>query len=220
MVMKHILGTLFLFFLFLPSPFSQYTSASESDPEALKLLKQAGESMSATNTQINFSLKVSLPGEEGTPSAGVLYQSGKSYHLQLDDYSIISDGKTRWVYLKRANEVNLYNETNGQDWVSPQDFLQFHTATDLVFVFAGTKPDGTSTIEAKPLKGRFEDYSKFTITVKNGNLSTIKSLAKDGTRQELKLGTMTHPSTLDAKKLFTFNAALYPGVHIEDLRLD
>ena len=169
---------------------------------------------------MTFSFKLSYPGQEGTPQTGVLYQSGNSYHLQLPTYSIISDGKTRWVYLKNQNEVNIYNDSDGQDWISPQDFLQLHKATDLVFVLAGTKADGASIIEAKPLKGRFDDYSKFTIVVKNEKLTSIKAISKDGTRQEMFIGAITHPATFDNAKLFTFNKSQYPGVHIEDLRID
>lgn len=204
----------------MPKPFAQYTSAKDSDQEALKLLQKAGDQLAGKNSQVTFSFKLSYPGQEGTPQTGVLYQSGNSYHLQLPTYSIISDGKTRWVYLKNQNEVNIYNDSDGQDWISPQDFLQLHKATDLVFVLAGTKADGASIIEAKPLKGRFDDYSKFTIVVKNEKLTSIKAISKDGTRQEMFIGAITHPATFDNAKLFTFNKSQYPGVHIEDLRID
>ena len=218
--MKHLVGVILLFFSTITLHYGQYTSAKDSDPEALALLKNAGDKMSGKNTQVNFSLKLSYPGQEGHPDVGTLYQSGTSYRLDLVDYSIISDGKTRWIYLKTQNEVNIYNESQGQDWLSPTDFLQLHKAEDLVFVLAGTKSDGSSIIEAKPLKGRFDSYSKFTILVKNGMLSSIKAMSKDGTRQEMFIGTVTHPATFDNAKLFTFNKAQYPGVYVEDLRLD
>jgi outer membrane lipoprotein-sorting protein len=218
--MRTTIAFLFACLAFAPICIGQYTSAKDSDPEALALLQKAGENLATKNSQVTFSFKLSYPGQEGKPETGVLYQSGKMYNLQLPTYSIISDGKTRWVYLKNQNEVNLYNESNGQDWISPQDFLQMHRATDLVFVLAGTKADGGSIIEAKPLKGRFDDYAKFTIVVKNGALASIKGIGKDGTRQEMYIGTITHPATFDNAKLFTFNKASYPGVYVEDLRLD
>jgi len=218
--MKHLIGIVILFFSTITVQFGQYTSPKDSDPQALALLQKAGENFSSKNTQVTFSLKLSYPGQEGEPAVGTLYQSGTSYRLDLDQYSIISDGKTRWVYLKTQNEINIYNETQAQDWLSPSDFLQLHKAQDLVFVLAGTKTDGSSIIEAKPLKGRFQDYAKFTIVVKNGSLTSIKAISKDGTRQEMFIGTVIHPATFDSAKLFTFNKSLYPGVHIEDLRID
>ena len=127
---------------------------------------------------------------------------------------------TRWVYLKGPNEVNIYNEASGQDWISPQDFLQLHQSKDLVFTLASKKPDGTAIIEGKPLKGRFDDYSKFTIGVKNGSLSFINALSSDGIRQDMTITSVTCPATFDANKLFTFNKDSYPGAYIEDLRLD
>jgi len=218
--MKQLLGIIMLFFSTITLQYGQYTSAKDSDPEALALLQKAGASLDTKNTQVSFSIKLSYPGQEGSPKTGMLYQSGPSYHLDLDEYSIISDGKTRWIYLKIQNEINIYNETNAQDWISPTDFLQLHKATDLVFVLAGKRADGASIIEAKPLKGRFDDYSKFTILVKNGSLSSIKALSKDGTRQEMYIGTITHPTTFENTKLFSFNKSQYPGVRIEDLRID
>ena len=198
----------------------QYMSSKDSDPEALALMTKAGQAYAGKNAQINFRLKVTLPGQAPQSSEGILYQSGKAYRLELEDYQIISDGKTRWVYMKTAKEVNIYNETNGQDWISPSDFLKLHTATDLVFVLAGTRSDGVTVIEAKPLKGRFEDYSKFTIGIKNGTLNFINGLSSDGMRQDMSITSVTFPTSMDTQKLFTFNAANYPGVYVEDLRLD
>ncbi len=199
---------------------AQYLSARESDPEAIQLMKEAGKVFNTSNVRVAFSLKVSIPGQAPQINEGVLYQNGKSYHLDLSDYAIISDGKTRWVYLKGPNEVNIYNESNGQDWISPNDFLQLHNATDLVFVKMGEK-GGRHMIEAKPLKGgRFEEYSKFTIGVDDHGLNFIFGISSDGSRQELTINAITHPSTLDTQKLFTFQKEKYPGVHIEDLRLD
>ena len=220
--MKLFLSALLITFLM---PFwaigqKQYLTAKDSDPEALSMLTKAGQQFTTKNAQVNFKLKISFPGEEAKTSEGVLFQSGKSYNLELKDYAIISDGQTRWVYLKSQNEVNIYNESNGQDWISPQDFLKLHTADDLVFVLATTRADGVSIIEAKPLEGRFEEYSKFTIGIKNGALSFINGLSTDGMRQEMAITSITYPATLDAQKLFTFHKEKYPGVYIEDLRLD
>jgi outer membrane lipoprotein-sorting protein len=220
--MKHLFPVILLFFSVLSPGISQsqYLSSKDSDPEALSILTKAGQSFATKNAQVNFKLKVTYPGSEPVTSEGILYQSGKSYNLQLKDYAIISDGMTRWVYLKTRNEVNIYNESNGQDWISPQDFLQLHKSTDLVFILAGTRADGVTVVEAKPLKGRFEDYSKFTIGIKNGALHFINGLSSDGMRQDMSITSIAYPATMDAQKLFTFNKASYPGVYVEDLRLD
>ena len=207
-------------FILITPCYSQYLAAKDSDPEAVTLLTNAGKAFTAKNTQVKFTLKITLPGAAAETSEGLLYQAGKSYRLELKDYIILSDGSTRWVYLKGPNEVNIYNESNGQDWISPQDFLQLHTSKDLVFALIAKRTDGSSVIEAKPLKGRFEEFSKFTIGIKNGTLSYINGLSSDGMRQEMSIISVTNPATWDAAKLFTFHPGSYPGVHLEDLRLD
>ncbi|MDQ3016370.1 MAG: hypothetical protein M3R25_06610, partial [Bacteroidota bacterium] len=101
----------------------------------------------------------------------------------------------------------------------PTDFLQLHKANDLVFTLIGTK-DGMTTIEAKPLKGRFDEYSKFTIGVRNGTLNYINALSSDGSKQDMTISSVVNPVAWDPAKLFTFRPEAYPGVHVEDLRLD
>jgi len=39
-------------------------------------------------------------------------------------------------------------------------------------------------------------------------------------RQEMAITSITYPATFGAQKLFTFHKEKYPGVYIEDLRLD
>jgi hypothetical protein len=211
----------FLFSLgFMPLGFGQYLSSKDSDPEALSLLAKAGVAFNQKNTQVAFRLKTTFPGQEAKVHDGILYQEGSQYRLELSDYHIISNGTTRWVYLKGPNEVNIYNESNGQDWISPQDFLRLHLSNDLVFTLLSSKSDGASIIEGKPLKGRFDEYSKFTIGIKNGALSYINAISSDGTRQEMTITSVTHPASFDRNKLFTFQKESYPGVYVEDLRLD
>jgi hypothetical protein len=199
---------------------TQYLSAGDSDQEAIDLLTKASKQFTSNNAKVTFMLKISYPGEPSMVSEGVLFQSGASYHLDLKEYAIFSDGTTRWIYLKGPNEINIYNESNGQDWISPQDFLTLHNSDELVLSLIGEKNDGVSVIEAKPLEGRFDHYSKFSIGIKENQLKYIHALSADGSRQEMSITKIEHPASLDVQKLFTFNKASYPGVYVEDLRLD
>jgi len=83
------------FFALVSNGFAQYTSAKDSDPEAVKLLTTAGKTFSSKNAKVNFTLKVTYPGTDAVTSEGVLYQKGKAYRLELKDYVIMSDGSTR-----------------------------------------------------------------------------------------------------------------------------
>ncbi len=220
--MKHIFSALLLLCIFISPDHAQgqYLTAEDSDPEAITLLTKASDKFSTKPSKVTFILKISYAGEPSMVSEGILYQLGKSYHLDLKEYSIFSDGTTRWIYLKGANEVNIYNESNGQDWVSPQDFLTLHKTNELVLSLIGTNGEGVSVIEAKPLKGRFDHYSKFTIGIKEANLKYIHAFSADGSRHEMSISKIEHPEQLDVKKLFNFNKESYPGVYVEDLRLD
>lgn len=199
---------------------SQYLSADDSDQEAIDLLTEAGKSFSTRPSQVEFTLEVSYPGQPSMVSQGTLYQSGEAYHLDLKEYAIFSDGTTRWIYLKGPNEINVYNESNGQDWISPQDFLKLHTSDELVLSLIGTRGDGVTVVAAKPLEGRFDQYSKFSVGIKDGSLKYINAISSDGSKQEMSITKISHPDHLDTKKLFTFDKASYPGVYVEDLRLD
>ena len=121
--------------------------------------------------------------------------------------------------MRGPNEVNVYSASQGADGIGPQELLTLYRAQDLVFVSMGARNDGTAVVEAKPLKGRFDEFAKFSIHLKGGKLTYILALAKDGTRTEINVGTAAFPASLD-RRLFTFDPAAYPGVHVEDLRLD
>ena len=58
------------------------------------------------------------------------------------------------------------------------------------------------------------------IGIKNGALNFINGLSSDGMRQDMTITTIVYPLTMDTKKLFTFHKESYPGVYVEDLRLD
>lgn len=195
----------------------QYLTSKDSDKEALAYLQKAGTPFVNGNAVVNFTNTLTFPGEKPITTSGILEQSGNSFNLNIPDYQIISDGTTRWVYMKKANEVNIYSNQESNDWLNPQDFLTLHKATDLVFIVSNKKDDGTIIIEAKPLKGRFEDFSKITLHLKNNKLIYLLALAKDSSRQEISISSTTFPDTIDKSK-FTFDASKYPGVHIEDLR--
>ena len=83
--MKQLFLPVILFVLAISNGQAQYTSAKDSDPEAISMLTKAGQAFMSKNAQVNFKLKVTFPGEEPVVSEGVLYQAGTSYNLELKD---------------------------------------------------------------------------------------------------------------------------------------
>src|SRR4029077_5078949 len=50
---------------------------------------------------------------------GTIYLKGSKYKLEIAGQDIVSDGKTRWTYLKDANEVQIDNVKNDENSITP-----------------------------------------------------------------------------------------------------
>ena len=68
---------------------------------------------------------------------------------------------------------------------------------------------------------RDSEYSKMRIQVnqKANRMKTMKIFAKDGSRYTMEVDAVT-PNYKVSEEFFTFNPSNYPGIHIEDLRID
>jgi outer membrane lipoprotein carrier protein len=75
-------------------------------------------------------------------------------------------------------------------------------------------------IEFKPLD-RDSEYSKMVLYVdeKSKEMAQMKVFSKDGGRYTLKINDIVANKKY-AMETFTFDESKFPGIHIEDLRID
>jgi outer membrane lipoprotein-sorting protein len=165
-----------------------------------------------------------VPGRSKETQKGKMQQKGDKYHVNLDDQEVICDGKSTWIYLKKNKEVQVNDASASSDAnsLSPKSLLKIYQNGSFAYNLNGTgNENGKSVqfIEVKPLD-RNADYSKLRLAAdKNNQITSLKVFNKDGSRYSLQLKKMNTSAKL-ADALFTFNAAQYPGVRVEDLRMN
>lgn len=216
-----------LFSLFISFGFSQtMESVEDNDPAAKKILdKLKSEYDTYKSMEVNFELTLELPQQESEIQNGIVIQQGGNYKLELDDRAIYSNGEYVWLHIKKNNEVQINDidmdeETN---MMSPKDMLQLYESGEFVYaITAEPLLDGNKVtqIEFKPLD-KDSEFSKMTLFVdkKTQKMAQMKVFSKDGSRYTLKINDIT-PNKKYSLDTFTFNESKYPGIHIEDLRID
>ena len=206
--------------------FAQWDGQS-IDKDAKKILdKLKAQYDTYQSMEVDFTLVFTLPEEDDEVQKGKVGQKGEKYFLQTEDREIYSDGTAIWLYLKSNNEVQLndadMDEDEG-DMLSPKDMMRIYESDDFVYAITDTKKEnGVSYthIEFKP-SDRDSEYSKMRLIVdtKANKMKSLKVFSKDGSRYTLTIDKLK-PNVSFADADFVFDPNDYPGIHVEDLRID
>ena len=202
------------------------TAKKDVDPKAKQILDKLKKQYdSYKSMEVKFELTMELPGQPAENQKGSVIQDGKKYQVKMNDQEIYADGKTVWVYLKKNKEVQINNadESAGSEFLSPKQMLRLYETENFVYAITEERNENgkpVADIEFKPLDKKSE-YSKMRLTVdKNANkMLSLRIFSKDGSRYTLKVNDIIPNKTYDPG-IFAFNPKAFPGVHIEDLRID
>lgn len=216
----------FLFFSMSGFAQGQMLKASDSDPKAKKLLDALKKDYNSYKAiEVSFELILELTGQSKETQTGKLIQQGEKYYVSLADQEIFCDGKSLWLYLKSMKEAQLNNAESGisEDFVSPKDMLRMYENGKYAYAITGeVVENGTNVtqIEFKPLDKK-SPYSKLRLSInkKTNKAASLKIFSKDGSRYTLNVKNIL-PNKAYTADVFVFNAKKYPGVRVEDLRID
>ena len=227
--MRNII-VVFLAFLFVSTAFAQSAQfvKETSDPAAKAILEKLRTKYEAyESVEADFKLTIEIPAEEKEVQTGKLAQKGEQYRMTLDNQAIYCDGKTLWLYLKNHNEVQINNvddfEDEEEDFLSPKDLLRIYEKEDFIYALTNVgfeKGIAIQQIEFKPLD-KDSEYAKMRVTIdkKKNQIVRIKAFAVDGTRYTMEV-TQFKPNLAYNAADFIFNPDKFPGIHVEDLRID
>ncbi len=227
--MKQILFSILALAIFQNSLFSQVNvpAPEKNDPEAKKLLDKTRKNYERyANIEVSFALTIEVPQAAKDVQKGVISQSGeKLFRLEMTQQTIVSDGKTTWVYLKKNNEVQINDAEPGdagEQFLTPKELLRRYQKGDFLYaIIEKTMERGKllTQIEFKP-KDKNSEYSKIRVSIdpKTNTIQLIKAFAKDGSRYSFEISKFT-PNKKFAADFFTFDPAKFPGTRVEDLRI-
>ncbi|MEZ4948004.1 MAG: outer membrane lipoprotein carrier protein LolA [Saprospiraceae bacterium] len=196
------------------------------DPAAKTVFEKVKKRYEAYKTlTVNFSLNIDIPEQPTIKQKGTLVQDGKKYKLDLTDQMLMSDGNDLWLFLKEKKEVQINDIDEGDDTVlSPIDLLNIYERDDfeyaLVNEMKNSKGQIVQQIELKP-RNKGADYSKIRIEIEKSKADILgmKAFFTDGVRYTVEVDEVIPNKSIPAST-FVFNASDYPGVKVEDLRLD
>lgn len=198
-----------------------------SDPEAKAVLEKMRKKYEAYGTlEVEFALEIEVPQQAKQTQKGLLTQQGEKYRLKLNDRTMVSDGKSVWLYIPKNQEVQINDveDDEGEGGISsPQDLLKAYAWKDYVYAITNEFSEGgrlVQQIEFKPTS-KGNDYSKVRLSLDKKTLEilSIKSFGKDGSRYTLTVNKLTPNKTVPAST-FTFAKSECPSCKFEDLRVD
>lgn len=199
-----------------------------SDPAAKAILEKLRKKYEGYKTvEADFKLTIEIPEEDAEIQTGNLAQEGEKYRLKLDNQAIYSDGQTLWLYLKSNNEVQINNvddfEEEDEDFLSPKDLLRIYEKEDFIYGLTNEGYENGAAIqqiEFKPID-KDSEYAKMRLTIdkRKNQIMRIKAFAVDGARYTMDV-TKFKPNLTYKNADFIFNPKDFPGVHVEDLRID
>jgi outer membrane lipoprotein-sorting protein len=204
---------------------NRYLDASESDPEAVALLGEMSRMMAGWEAmRLEFDFEYQMTDGSKYAETGVILQEGNKYRFEMGDQLVVCDGKYQWLYLTERNEVQISDVEDAGGQLTPTYFLDFHQSDDYVFAITGRKSgkEGSTIVRVdfKPLP-EFPEFAKIGLDIDESSKLPVEMVVilQEGGRylfQDIRFQKVGGQPA----DLFVFNASVYPGIHIEDLRLD
>ena len=193
-----------------------------SDPEATKILDAVNEKYeSLESMQVEF--KLTIKGESESTQEGKMTLKGDQYRLELTDQNVICNGKTVWFHLKDNEEVQINNsDPDGEDFLSPAKMLSIYQENMVGQMLDETKTDGriVQQIEIKPRESH-DEITKLRVTIDKNTkeLDKVIVFTRYADRYIFEFENLVENPKL-SDNLFNFDVVKFPGIHVEDLRIE
>ena len=192
-----------------------------SDPEAKKVLDAVSAKFKTFKAvQAKFLLKIENAAGKGLGTkTGTVFMKGTKYRVSVTGQEIYCDGSNIWTYDKAAKEVTINKIDPSANSITPQKlFTNFY---DKDFLY---KLNGKTTLNGKPMQeveltpiDKTKAFHKVLVFIDKAVISTTKVFEKTGNRYTYSVNNMnTNANIPDAT--FIFDAKMYPGVEVVDLR--
>lgn len=203
-------------------PFLALSSfAQTSDPVAKAILdKVTKKTQSYETMKFEFTYTM-VDTKEGIneSKSGSIYIKGDKYRLYIADQIVICDGVTIWTYLKEDNEVQI-NDVDPNNDQTPNKMLTTY-GENYKAKFIKEIPKGGKMIQIIDLTpNTAKSYYKVRLEIDKTESMVVSSTIYDKnqtTTYTYRVDVFT-PNPKVAESRFTFNAADYPGVTVNDMR--
>ncbi|MEO0311426.1 MAG: hypothetical protein RIQ89_1083 [Bacteroidota bacterium] len=220
-----LLKLLMLFTLGAHSVLAQSTAETpaQSDKKAQEILKSVSSKFkSLQSVKATFTIKLEdAKGQTNETQKGTIQIKGAKYKLDLAGQEVYSDGATRWTYMKESNEVQIDNQRNDENAITPGNVFTMYEKGWL-FKFVGEEKAGALTyqlIELIPIDPKKKNIFKVKLKINKADkyIANAKVFEKNGNTQTIIVDQIASNAS-NAETIFLFNEAKYPGCEKIDLR--
>ncbi|MBK7851975.1 MAG: outer membrane lipoprotein carrier protein LolA [Bacteroidetes bacterium] len=212
-----------LFLLIGLSSMAQTAQVEQTDKKAQEILKGVSTKYkSFKSVKATFVISIENTKDKSKEEQkGTIYLKGNKYKLEIASQDVISDGKTRWTYVKDANEVQIDNQKTDENTISPSNIFTMYEKGWLFKFIGEQKEKGMvyQLVELVPVEPKKKNIYKVKLTINKNDkfISTAKIFDKNGSIQTITVEKLT-PDVIIDDSPFTFTAGKYPGAEIVDLR--
>jgi len=211
-----------LIFAFLGIFFSSY---SQKDPEAEKILNQLSEkTKSHTVIQADFLVEFKDIKENIEISYdGSITMKNSMYRLKFMDTESFFDGETLWMYFPEVKEVNITEHDPDDDDIfsNPKNLFTIYESDYKYQLVNKSSKDGKnySIIDLFP-NDLDADFSRIRLQVNTSDfkISSATIFGKDGSNYTISLFNYQLNKSIN-DSFFTFDEKNYKDVEVIDLRL-
>lgn len=196
---------------------------NQTDKKAQEILKGVSDKYkSFKSVKATFEISLENPRDKNADvQKGSIYIKGDKYKLEIASQDVISDGKTRWTFLKDANEIQIDNQQTDENSITPSSIFTMYEKGWLSKYAGEEKENGKvyQLIELVPVDPKKKNVFKVKLRINKNDkyIASAKVFDKNGSVKTFTVDKLT-PNAITDDSLFSFNASKYPGAEIVDLR--
>ena len=193
------------------------------DKKAQEILSGLSKKYKSYNSvKADFSILIEDPRDKSKmEQSGTLFLKGNKYKIQIEGQDVFSDGKTRWTYLKDANEIQIDNQRTEENAINPTNIFTIYEK-GWKSKYTGeqkTKNVAYQVVELVPVDGKSKNVFKVRLMInkQQKSIASAKIYDKNGTTQTITVEKFVADGAGD-DSIYVFQESKYPGSEIVDLR--
>ncbi|MFM9051964.1 MAG: LolA family protein, partial [Bacteroidota bacterium] len=152
-------------------------SLSAQDKKAQEILNGVSSRYkSYKSVKAQFTITVQSPQNNSkTIEKGTIFIKGSKYRLEIAGQEVISDGTTRWTFVKDANEVQIDNQRKDDNSITPTNiFTMYETGWQSKFIDEKTEAGKTvQNVELVPVDPKKKTIFKVKLSVNKADKSIL-----------------------------------------------
>ncbi len=229
--MKFLRNLLLLTLLFAPLSITTLKAQpssvkSETDPKAKALLdkvKSKYDGYSSLESKFKLEFKLAEQPKPETMS-GKVYQQGDNFRAEMGSDFVIGNGQMIWQKSGNTVQIKSANSKDADDLMTPKTLIRMYEKKEFIFGITGESAESWSKkatiLTGKPTNRRSE-FTKIVLAVdqKTNNIVSVTAFGRDQSRSKISLDAPSVNQKYNAT-MFNFDKSQYPGVKVEDLRID